>query len=1038
VSTRQVNIEIRAALGQAFQKAFSTTEDQLSNLKKTIGALSSQAASVRTLQELRDKVSGLTAETAKYDAEIVRLKGDLQAVEAAQLAQKTAVAAAKKEMGLAGLEVQKAADSHLTAKAHLSLLTEEFARNKNRTREHKKALEEAAAAVDKTSQTLKAARAVHQQASSTYTEQKNQLTAATAAVQSHQKAIDKATRSHDASSSALKAASGRVDQYEKELKDAGHDVNQLANAERKLGAQLTKNQAAYADVSRSRMLAQRARELRSSAMSDFYALTASTIALGTPIKIAGDFEQAIAKVGATTSATSDEIAGLAKLARDLGRDTVFSATDAANAQSYLGQAGFTPREIQSALPATLKLAEAGETDLADTANMASNMLRGFNLDASAMARVGDVLTATFVGSNATLRGLAETMKYVAPIASALGSSIEEVSASAGVLGNVGIQDSMAGTALRSLYSRLSAPPAEAKKALEELGVRTRDKSGNFRGTQVIIGDIAKALDRFGTAERMEKIKKIGGEEAAAGTVEIIKAKRSGVLDLEIKKLEMAPAFRAAVDELKSMSPAQLKPLAERFGISIKDGMSKAQIVSELPKIFAGVKGPEFEARFNAVFPRKQLKKEALPAELNLSSKAAQKELQRLNVSQKGYFGENRSNEEITGDVLKALEEEPQAKRDESMAILFSRSRDALHKLTEEAAKGQKSFSELAAHLEKTNSASEISEKLNTTTWGALKNMQSCVEETAIAIGSIFLPTLADLLRQLSPLIQSFAMWVGEHKDLTKWLGYLAAGFIANKALLIGFKLSMSSLAGVINFASLTKKGWLKTMSLSGTVIKAMASGAGSAITSIWNLAKAIQFVSLAQRAWNLVMRISPIGLAVTAAVALGAAAIYVYKNWDSIKVKLAKVFEKIAPVVKTVWDAIKPFVELTPLGFVIANWDKVVDYFRKFADKIKPYFKMIAGIFSSDSHAELKLTDGRRIPLKELSEAGPELPGNVTQPIQTGDTRTLTHIVNQKNDFHMLSNDEGSRKAVEHVQKGIRSPFRGQVSRTNLDPVGAF
>jgi hypothetical protein len=249
---------------------------------------------------------------------------------------------------------------------------------------------------------------------------------------------------------------------------------------------------------------------------------------------------------------------------------------------------------------------------------------------------------------------------------------------------------------------------------------------------------------------------------------------------------------------------------------------------------------------------------------------------------------------------------------------------------------------------------------------------------------------------------------------------------------------MSSLAGVINFASIVKRGWAVTMALSRTALRTMASGAGTAITSIWNLAKSIQFVALAQRAWNLVMRVSPIGLAVTAAVALGAAAVYVYKNWDSIKTKLAKVFEKITPIVKTVWDAIKPFVELTPLGFIVANWDKVSAYFRRFADKVKPYFKMLAGIFSSDSKAELKLMDGRKLPLRELTAAGPDLPRNVARPIPTASSSNLTQVVNQKNDFHMLSNDEGSKRAVEHVQKGVREPFKWQTSRTNLDPVGAL
>ncbi|MDK2688380.1 phage tail tape measure protein, partial [Vibrio vulnificus] len=103
----------------------------------------------------------------------------------------------------------------------------------------------------------------------------------------------------------------------------------------------------------------------------------------------------------------------------------------------------------------------------------------------------DVLTATFTTANTNLTMLGETMKYVAPVARQAGMSLEETAAMAGLLGNVGIKSSQAGTTLRAMVSRLAAPTGAAAKTLERLGVSTKDASGDMRNMVEIIGDIEK-------------------------------------------------------------------------------------------------------------------------------------------------------------------------------------------------------------------------------------------------------------------------------------------------------------------------------------------------------------------------------------------------------------------------------------------------------------------------------------------------------------------------------------------------------------------
>lgn len=244
-----------------------------------------------------------------------------------------------------------------------------------------------------------------------------------------------------------------------------------------------------------------------------------------------EFDAAMSKVQALTrlDGASEEMAALREQARQLGASTQFTAGQAADAQGFLAMAGFKAESIQAAMPGMLDLAKAGDSGLAETADIASNILTGFNLQASETGRLGDVLVGTFTRSNTNLQMLGETMKYAAPVAASVGQDIETVAAMAGKLGDAGIQGSMGGTALRAILNRLSAPPAAAAKALNKLGISAVDAQGNLRDMPTVLQEIYEKTKNLGDAERAGLLKGIAGEEAVAGMQVLVAQAGSGAL-----------------------------------------------------------------------------------------------------------------------------------------------------------------------------------------------------------------------------------------------------------------------------------------------------------------------------------------------------------------------------------------------------------------------------------------------------------------------------------------------------------------------------
>ncbi|MCA1319796.1 phage tail tape measure protein [Bacillus tianshenii] len=245
--------------------------------------------------------------------------------------------------------------------------------------------------------------------------------------------------------------------------------------------------------------------------------------LGMAVKTTADFESAMSRVGALSNSTDDELSLLTDTAKQLGAETAFSASQAAEGMSFLGMAGYKTNDIIAAMPGLLNAAAAGQTDLATTADITSNILSGFGLQASETARVADVLTKTFTSSNTDLAMLGETMKYVAPTAKAMGLSLEEVSAAAGILGNAGIQGSQAGTSLSMSLTRLASPAKEAALLMDSLGFNAFNAEGQMLPLNKIIENLQTSTADLTDEQRMHTISTIFGAESMKAMLTLMEA-----------------------------------------------------------------------------------------------------------------------------------------------------------------------------------------------------------------------------------------------------------------------------------------------------------------------------------------------------------------------------------------------------------------------------------------------------------------------------------------------------------------------------------
>ena len=349
-------------------------------------------------------------------------------------------------------------------------------------------------------------------------------------------------------------------------------------------AKLHQRQAKYKSYRESvDNLKNKSDQLRTFGQRSMIAGTVTNALSGVMLKPALDFEQDFSRVQALTGlskANPEQAAALERLRNQgihLGATTSFTSGEVAQGQGYLAMAGFNADQIEKSMPAILSMTKAAGIEMGRVSDISSDISSGFKISADEMGRVADVLTATFSGSNTTLEGLGDTMKYLGPIATATGQDFETMSAMVGLLGNVGIKGTQAGTSLRSSMLRLAAPPKQAAKALKSLGVSAKDSRGNMRALTNILIDVERKTAKMGTGDRMAYYKAIFGTEAATAMVELVKqAGVNGIQEFTDKLKNSAGRAEQVAQTMADNLLGDIKNLEsarEAVGIAIYDTIS---------------------------------------------------------------------------------------------------------------------------------------------------------------------------------------------------------------------------------------------------------------------------------------------------------------------------------------------------------------------------------------------------------------------------------------------------------------------------------
>jgi len=223
-------------------------------------------------------------------------------------------------------------------------------------------------------------------------------------------------------------------------------------------------------------------------------LALPALALGAGIlRSAFQFQKAMNRVAALTGATGKDFEKLSAQARKLGETTEFSAVQAGEGMAFLAQTGFEVNEILSAMPGVLQLASAGQLDLGTAADIASNVLTQFRMEAEEIVRVNDVLAKVQATANVTIVQAAESLKFVGTTAQQAQIPIEDITAAIGLLGDAGLQGGISGTSLNRAIINMLKPTDEGTKTMRKLGLTVIDTSDRIRPLADIVRDIEKAI-----------------------------------------------------------------------------------------------------------------------------------------------------------------------------------------------------------------------------------------------------------------------------------------------------------------------------------------------------------------------------------------------------------------------------------------------------------------------------------------------------------------------------------------------------------------
>lgn len=300
-------------------------------------------------------------------------------------------------------------------------------------------------------------------------------------------------------------------------------------------------------------------------------VTATVTALGSAaVATAANFESSMSQVQATMGITKDAMSTvdgqtvntmdtLSELAKKMGAETAFSASECAEALNYLALAGYDTQQMCDTLPTVLNLAAAGDIELAAASDMVTDAMSALGMGVDEAGTMVDQMAKTASTTNTSVSQLGEAILTIGGTAKTVKGGTAELNTALGILANNGIKGAEGGTHLRNVIMSLQTPTDKAADCIESLGLKVYDSQGNMRAMNDILGDLNTSMDGMTAAEKQNIISTIFNKTDIAA----VNALLSGTGD---SWNEMQSAIENSAGAAQQMADTQLDNLQGQLTI----------------------------------------------------------------------------------------------------------------------------------------------------------------------------------------------------------------------------------------------------------------------------------------------------------------------------------------------------------------------------------------------------------------------------------------------------------------------------------------
>ncbi|AUM89164.1 phage tail tape measure protein [Clostridium botulinum] len=389
--------------------------------------------------------------------------------------------------------------------------------------------------------------------------------------------VDRLTQEHKKSEKAVESNAKKIQQYDTDLNKAQSQMNKAQGELKKINEELDKQNNKWLKASdklkdHSEKLTKVGGKLTDvgKTLTTHVSLPLAAVGVASA-KVGMDFEAEMSKVQAISGATGGDFQKLKAKAEEMGAKTKFSATESAQGLEYMAMAGWKTQDMLDGLPPILNLAIASGEELGSTSDIVTDALTAFGLKAKDAGMFSDVLAAASSNANTNVGMMGATFQYAAPVAGALGYSVQDTAIAIGLMANAGIKADKAGTAIRTGLTNLVKPTDAMATAMDKYGISVEDTNGKMKPFRQVIEELRGKLGNLDKATQANVVSTIFGKEAMSGWLSVINASPE-----DVNKLTNAiDTSKGATDKMAATmsnnakgSITEMKSALEGAGIKI--------------------------------------------------------------------------------------------------------------------------------------------------------------------------------------------------------------------------------------------------------------------------------------------------------------------------------------------------------------------------------------------------------------------------------------------------------------------------------------